>query len=529
MKKLLCALLAFAMIVSLAACGGEGNGGGNDTPKMIPHTPADGDKFLSLVDSASYAMTLTAHARLKVFFDSKGTVMAVEALNDKGADLFGGSTYAAVSHDWPALVKDILTHMHLQNHLEDASLRLDAAAVDDQDGAEHLLEDAISAASAFFKANGLHVIISTSTTLYPDGILPETISPAVSDNPDVNPSPSPTPAGSNIELGENEVVLEKDKNGNILKTEEKTEEGRIYREYSKKGELTFSRIDRTDGTWEELVYNDGMPVRVTDHEGVITQMSYHTDKSLSIEIIHYPNGDQQETNYDLSGNVTYYLFHRDDGSWEERNYISGGKLSYTVDADDKGNKTTRSYHYNGQISSEVMLGADGYYSETSYNEVGTPVSKSESDADGNRVETSYFANGKRQSRVITYADETVEIWTYAEDGSTGSMTNDSGTYLETYHANDARATLRYTPSEKAEVDFTYEETTYDTEGTLLTRLQVRSDGTKVNYTYHAKDSWTAVFTSPDGSEEYTEYWHKGSQIGGIDADGESYGKTHKEV
>lgn len=523
MKKVFCALLSLVLALSLAACGG---GGGEETPKMISHTPIDQTKFLSLTQDAPYALTLTAHARLKLYFDAGQNVAAVECLNGDGQDLFGSSSYATVSQSYEELLEHILSHLNQRGHLDEATLLLDAAAVDDADGMDELLQSAITTASHYFKQNSLNVIISTTSTLYPEGILPETVAPVVSDDPNTaDPTPTPSEEPGGVVLGINETVLEQDKKGNILKTEEPTSDGgRIYREYNTKAQLTLMRREYPDGTWEETTYTDSMPTKIIDQEGNTTSMSYHTDKSLSIEIIRYANGDYQETNYDLSGNMTYFLLQREDGSWAERNYISGGKLSYTVEADTDGNKTACSYHYNGQLASEVILGTDGYYSETNYNEIGTPVSKSESDAEGKRVETSYYANGKRQSMVITYADDTVQIWTYTEDGTTGSMADDSGSYTETYHPNGSRATLSYTPSEKAEVNFTYEETTYDTEGSLLTRAQVRSDGVRVNITYQSEDAYTAVYTSPDG-EEYTEYWYKGSQIGGIDLDGQKYGKT----
>lgn len=530
MKKIICALLCLVLALSLAACGG---GGGEETPKMISHTPISEEKFLSLTQGAPYALNITAHARLKLYFDTDKKVTAVECLNPDGAELFGSSSYAAVSQSYEELLEQIVSHLDERGHLENGSLLLDAAAVDDTDGMSGVLQGAITAASRYFKQNSLNVIISTSSTLYPEGILPETIAPVVSDNPDtVDPTPSPTPSEepAGVVLGINEVVLEKDKKGNILKTEEPAPDGgRIYREYNTKAQITRMRREYPDGTNEETTYTDSLPTKVVDQEGNTTFMSYHTDKSLSIEIIRYANGDYQETNFDLSGNTTYFLLKREDGSWSERNYMSGGKVSYTVEANAKGDKTTCYYHYNGQLASEVITDTNGYYSETNYNEIGTPVSKSESDAEGKRVETSYYANGKRQSMVITYSDETVQIWTYTEDGTTGSMTDDSGSYTETYHPNGSRATLSYTPSDKAEVNFTYEETTYDDEGTLLTRAQVRADGTRVNYTYRAEDTYTAVFTSPDGLEEYTEYWHKGTQIGGIDIDGEKYGKTLDDV
>lgn len=529
MKKIICALLCLVLALSLAACGGGGDG--EETPKMISHTPVSEEKFLSLTQDSPYALTLTAQARLKLYFDADKEIAAVECVNTDAQELFGSSGYATVSQSYEDLLAQIVSHLDERGHLENGSLLLDAAAVDDNDGMGEVLQTAITAASHYFKQNGLNVIISTSSTLCPDGILPETVAPVVSDDPnaaDPTPSPTPSEAPSGVVLGVNEVVLEQDKKGNILKTEEPAPDGgRIYREYNTKAQLTLMRREYPDGTCTETTYTDSLPTKVVDQEGNATFMSYHTDKSLSIEIIRYANGDYQETNFDLSGNTTYFLLKREDGSWSERNYMSGGKISYTVEADAKGDKTTCYYHYNGQLASEVITGTDGYYSETNYNEIGTPVSKSESDAEGKRVETSYYANGKRQSMVITYADNTVQIWTYTEDGTTGSMTDDTGSYTETYHPNGSRATLSYTPSEKAEVKFTYEETTYDTEGTLLTRAQVRADGVRVNITYHSEDAYTAVYTSPEG-EEYTEYWLKGTQIGGIDLDGEKYGKTHDE-
>lgn len=533
MKKIICAILTLVLILSLAACG---NGGSSvdETPKMIPHTPISADKFLTQTQNAPYALSVTAHARLKLYFDANQNLTAVECLNPEGEDLFGSSSYAAVSQSYEELLEQILSQLNERGHLEAGSLMLAAAAVDDTKGMDELLQTAITTASHYLKQNGLNVIISTSSTLYPDGILPETVAPQVSDDPngaDPDPTPSPTPSEepSGVVLGANEMVLERDSKGNILKTEEPTSDGgRIYREYNTKAQITLMRQEYPDGTSTVTTYTDSLPTKVVDQEGNVTTLSYHTDKSLSIEIIRYANGDHQETNFDLSGNTTYFLLRREDGSWEERNYISAGKLSYTVDSDANGNKTSHYYHYNGQIAAEVVQGTDGYYSETNYNEIGTPISKSESDAEGKRVETSYYANGKRQSMVITYADESVHIWTYTEDGTTGSMTDETGSYTETYHPNGTRATLSYTPSEEAEADFTYEETTYDDEGTLLTRLQVHPDGVRVGITYQSEDTYTAVYTSPEG-EEYTEYWYKNTQIGGIDIDGEPYGKTFDDV
>ncbi len=98
------------------------------------------------------------------------------------------------------------------------------------------------------------------------------------------------------------------------------------------------------------------------------------------------------------------------------------------------------------------------------------------------------------------------------------------TTTATYHPNGKVAVKTFTASPSAGFDFTYEESTYDENGTMLTHTKIQNNGIIGVSTYHYDKSHTTVFTYPDGGG-HIEYWYGNNLLGGIGSNGVPWGVT----
>lgn len=317
-------------------------------------------------------------------------------------------------------------------------------------------------------------------------------------------------SGGNSEkpqIGRNETILEKDANGNILKTEEIGSDGtKTHRSYTAAGKLKQEEIWNTDGSHIVRELNDkGLVAFLTSDtaDGARTAIgyTYHANGTLATE-----------SKLESSGNAC------------NRYYNEEGLLTKEETRNGLSDRITRelTYHANGTVATETISSSSRTVRKNTYDKSGTLTHSLETHADSSKEECSYYPNGRCATRVITDRYGKVERWTYTEDGTSGSGTSEAGTCSETYHSNGKLATRRFDAAAEAQLNYRWEEHTYDDRGNLLTHTKMQTNDTLCVSTYHSNGSYTSVFTDAEGNK-YTEYWYKDDLLGGITIDGSEWG------
>lgn len=217
---------------------------------------------------------------------------------------------------------------------------------------------------------------------------------------------------------------------------------------------------------------------------------------------------------------------RADGRMREEYFYENGVVSTQIEREQNGETRTSTFTQKGNMISLICVLADGTVAEerNEYDEKEMLLSTYHKNPDGSFNETTYYANGNRKMQVITLKDGRTETWHYTEDGTTGTTTTISGKIKETYHSNGKTATYSFATFPSAGLDFTYEESIYDENGTWLTHTKIKNDGVIAVSTFHYDKSHTTVFTYPDGGG-HTEYWYGNNLLGGIGSNGNPWGVT----
>lgn len=319
-------------------------------------------------------------------------------------------------------------------------------------------------------------------------------------------SSSGSSAGSQTQFGSNETVLERDAQGNPVKTEELRSDGtKIHRTYHA-GALQKEEYWNPDGSYVVKQLDDNGRITAetrddTDGTRTATAYTYHSNGTLASKSVLTSTGSSANTYYNQQGQLI-----------KEETRVG------------LGDKQTRelTYHANGKVATETVSSSSGTTLQTTYNEAGVPVVVMETKTDGSKRETTYYENGNRKTEVITDRYGSVETWSYSADGKSASGTGSQGTYSVTYHDNGKTAVWRFDAASGAGFSYLYEVYTYDDEETLLTHTRMQTNGTLCATTYHADGSHTRVFTDADGSG-YTEYWYGDHLLGGVNADGRAWG------
>ncbi|MBI2875410.1 MAG: cadherin-like domain-containing protein [Candidatus Tectomicrobia bacterium] len=279
-----------------------------------------------------------------------------------------------------------------------------------------------------------------------------------------------------------------------------------------------------DGANEHLI-------SVQDYDGQTTTYTYDTSPGASTEhaltAIEYPGGTHQYFTYDAQGrpaslyrdgNAETVTFAYDSAGRVSTTDATGGTgqfffdhrglLVKTEDAlsnavhlsfDDSYNLTSvtdptgRSYTYSYDARGNLTRSTDSLGHTTRFTYTG-PFNRlaSLTDANGNLTRYAYDNDGNLQS--ITYADRSIERWTYDPLGNPDTWTNRRGHAIGYTYDADGRITS------KLYADGSHVDYTYDARGNLLTA----TDATGTNsLTYDANDYLTRIDYPGGRSLEFT--------------------------
>ncbi len=328
-------------------------------------------------------------------------------------------------------------------------------------------------------------------------------------------------------------------------------------------ELSTYREDGTQATYLQKNPDGSKVELIMNEKGICSQIIETTADGTRSEITHdekgdpvyelqtSPDGTVKETmrEYNDDHKLIYLMWSRSDGATHEEQYDDQGRIVSKKEVSGDGSIREARYNEQGVEIWEYVLRTDGYQSEVTYSDTGKPLVENavypdgrttkcireydEKDllikenwtyGDGGTSEIHYYANGRRKSCVNHLDNGNIETWQYSEDGTTGTMIGVSGTRVETYYPNGSTKKVTFTTLPSAGLDFTYEESTYDENGTMLTHTKIRNNGIIGVSTYHYDKSHTTVFTYPDGGG-HTEYWYGNNLLGGIDSNGNPWGTT----
>ena len=350
------------------------------------------------------------------------------------------------------------------------------------------------------------------------------------------------------------LEVERDENGNLIRTVEMDDQGnRVECFYRPDGtreteqvklpdgaeEFTVFRADgtiesqkeiRPDGTETETIMDErGERVSMTQvmADGTRMNCTFNDDGRELYRKTTYLDGSCREENweYDSSGALVMMRSLWSDGRMREEYFHENGMVRTQIEREQNGETRTSTFTQEGNMTSHICMMPDGTIvgeERYEYDESGKLLSEYYKNRDESFHETTYYANGNRKMQVITFSDGRTETWHYTEDGTTGTTTTISGTVKETYYSNGKTATYSFTTFPSAGLDFTYEESVYDENGTWLTHTKVKNDGVIAVSTYHYDKSHTTVFTYPDGGG-HTEYWYGNNLLGGVDSNGNPWG------
>jgi len=351
----------------------------------------------------------------------------------------------------------------------------------------------------------------------------------------------------------------------------------LTEEYYENGEMKSRTSMNSDGVYEfEMYREDGtLATHLQENPDGSKVEIIMNEKGICLQIIEIDSiGNRSEITHDEKGDPVYERqtspegtvreitreFNSDhvliglssfcsDGTTREERYDDRGKLVSTKEVSGNGDIGESRYNAQGMVIWEYILRTDGYQSEMTFSDSGKPLVENavypdgrkaqcireydEKDllikenwtyGDGSTSEIYYYANGRRKSCVNHLDNGNIETWQYSEDGTTGTMIGVSGTRVETYYPNGSIKKVTFTTLPSAGLDFTYEESTYDENGTMLTHTKIQNNGIIGVSTYHYDKSHTTVFTYPGGGG-HTEYWYGNNLLGGIDSNGNPWGTT----
>ena len=351
---------------------------------------------------------------------------------------------------------------------------------------------------------------------------------------------------------------------------------RVVTEFQE-GVPVYVRHIRPNGNiTEEVLRSDGTVERLIEYlaDGTKCTVTFRVNGQPDVETIEYGDDSIRESTYSEQGKPLYQISRQVDGTYNEINWeydgahnligrtdknsdgtvaeIQFGKnevmisevrrlpdgeiIEITFTEDGKERSRTRQmpdgtfiqeeWEYNsaGILIRQFEQGSNGFTSESIYDGRGMLISKIETNPGGSRVELDYYPNGNRKTCTTKWEDGRSETWQYTEDGTSGTMTNQAGTYTETYYPNGRVAVVCLNADPLAGFDFTYEESTFDENGTRLTHTKILNSGVVAASTYHYDNSHTTVFTYPGGGG-HTEYWYGNNCLGGIDSNGNPWGVT----
>lgn len=566
-------IIVLTICLLLTACGGQNQetaGGANGTiqssqgeqsdqtsqPDQTPcpeYLGMDQSAFEHCMDLSTISVKLTAGADITLYMDENGTILAVHCHNDEAIAVC--SATPVVELDFGSVWFALLNEMLVKGYLENGS-RLAVNIVEEEGSSPQFpLYDVID--EMFQKVaedSGADIGMNMNSDFGSVGaVIQGGGNAGGEERPD--DSGGQSDGGEQQPEGDRYLEVERDENGNLIRTLEEDDEGnRIERFYRSDGSaeteiiknadgyesMTSFREDGTiasvmeihpDGARTETIMNErGIRVSLTElqADGSKIEQTF-TETGEVLYLLHtFSDGSNREADwvYDENGRLRSYREAWSNGRICEETYDETGVLKTRFERNEDGHTENATYSKSGKLLSLTYTTSDGGVGEErlEYDEQDNLIQMYHKNPDGSYNVTTYYANGNRKTQEIVFTNGRSELWHYTEDGTTGTTTNSAGTTTEIYHTNGKTAKRTFTASPSAGFDFTYEESTYDENGTMLTHTKIRNNGVIGVSTYHYDKSHTTVFTYPDGGG-HTEYWYGNNLLGGIGSNGVPWGVT----
>ena len=299
---------------------------------------------------------------------------------------------------------------------------------------------------------------------------------------------------------------------------------KIVTEYSYENDmLVWRKATYEDGsTWETFYKNNEIVREVqTLPNGTVIEYEngkeHFTPPGGSLEITHYPNGNEKTVNTTWPNGDYRHVTYREngkeltvimffDGVYEERNFDENGLLSSHFQREQDGREST-TYYEGEKMTASVSKDADGKTSHTSYYYEGDRMTMSVTEeADGRTIRTTYYDNGRAETDETTYADGSYRKITYDRNGvitSSSGRNPDGGEYSDTYDDNG-----RLKESKTTWTDGNYETITYRENGNLLSVIKL-FDGIYEEVYHDENGSLTSYFRRNQDGYESAEYYEDG--------------------
>lgn len=384
MKKLMVLLLCATLCLSLAACGSS-----SDEQTGKPQTVIEQMKEnMAATEDCVAVIRLQINPAFDLYLDENDRVLAIACLNNDAKQLLG-NTDVIGHHGMDVIVMIVSAVFERGMVKEEVSIYLTPVCQEGNTTANQLIEEVPQAIESLKADRQLDVAVSVAVD--EDGVVA-----GVSADPD-DGNDSSQADWQQVPLTGNETEVEKDGNGNIVKTVEILDTGDVQAHYyDEKGRLTQIVIDYADGSHYESLFSDGKLSQSTrtDVHGTLTQTTYNAD---GVPVL-------------TTGTTA-----------------DGGALEWT--------------HYaNGEVKDAVVRYADGAYNKQSFDEAGIKLSEESAyvrvdgvlteskifyDASGNRTEYYGRDNFDRPVHVVYHADGSSTTEVTESDGSVRIVRHDA--------------------------------------------------------------------------------------------------------
>ncbi len=289
----------------------------------------------------------------------------------------------------------------------------------------------------------------------------------------------------------NGVIFTRDRQGRIIKAEERGSAGNIITSMSYAYDDKDNLIAVTDGADRTVTFtydDDHNLIDIIDPSGMAVARNEYDENGRLVAVID-AEGNRVEYDHDLEGktetvrdkmgNVTVYT------------YDDNGNILQTVDA--LGNVTSSTYDENNN----VLTKTDARGNVTTYNYDGSNNLKSLTSADGVTETIEY--NTLNLVNSISFADSIVMTMDYDDKGNLTELTDSLGNETELSYTKDGKLT-GITDSIGL-----VQKVTYDSDGNLTVQTDGNGNTTSYNYDSEGKCNGVTVRrTEADGQvREYT--------------------------
>lgn len=413
LKRVLALLLAVGICFSLVACGGSASSGDEQQSNQPSTAVSLMEERMAAMEDCVAVLRMQINPAFDLYLDAKDTVLAIEFLNDDAREVL--SHVEVVGQNGMDAIVLLMSAIFTSGLLkEDATLSVTPVYQAGNSSTGELVKD-IPAVIADLKT-GMQLPFALSVEMDGDGVVEDT-SAGINGDGENDPAADKT----DVSLSGDETDVEKDADGNIVKTVRLDEAGNIWTHY------------------------------------------YHTSGQLEKETMEGPDGEHRETEFDRDGSPVKEIIDRADGSRVE-SFFTNGKATKTVQTDVHGTvmETTldgngtpllttgtaadgasieRTYHPNGEVKEATNRYADGAYNTQTFDENGVKLTYEGAYVnangttvtfkylyDANGSETEYYGqdNFGRPVHTIYHSDGTSETYRTETDGSVTTIYRDAG-------------------------------------------------------------------------------------------------------